>query len=164
VVVGVAYSATGIVEPEGPLAPRFFTSFSDYLAQYIFLVALAGTMVTVASLHASQRGRYGWTGTLGALAAFVGHLILLYVTLEQINFEASAGPGFQQVASLAILVGLVLLGLGTLDAWVLPRWCGVILIMGGVLFLGVVPFSLVGVLFWAYGWLLLGAVLGIVWA
>lgn len=92
--------------------------------------------------------------------------------MEQINFGASAGPGFQQVGALAVLAGLVLLGLATLNARVLPRWTGASLIVGGVLFVFAAAFSVagpvvgpvVGMAVWSSRWALVGLLLGVVWA
>ena len=155
VVAGVAYVLTGIVDRQGPLYPRFFNSFSDYLVQYTFLAALVGTLVTLAGLHALQRGSYGWMGTAGIAVALVGHLLFLWVVVEQIIAGTSVEPGSQQIGSYAISVGLVLLGSATLGARVLPRWCGVVLIGVGVLA------YLSHFLIWSP---LVGIVLGAVWA
>ncbi len=48
VLAGVMYALTGVVDRQGPLYPRFFSSPSDYLVQYTFLMALAGTLVAAA--------------------------------------------------------------------------------------------------------------------
>lgn len=146
---------TGIVNRQGPLWPRPFTAFSDYLVRYTFLAALVGTLVAVVGLHVLQRGSYGWMGTAGLAMAFVGHLLFLWVVVEQIVAGSSVGPGAQQIGSWAILIGFMFLGLATLFAGVLPRWCGVVLIVGGVLA------YLSHFLVW---WPLLGIVLGVVWA
>jgi hypothetical protein len=150
------YAVTGIVDRQAPLFyPRSFDSFSDYLVQYFFLVALVGTLIALVCLHVLQGGRYGWVGTAGSAVAFYGHLLFVNVTTEQILAGTSVGPGVQQIGSWAILVGPVTVGFATLFARVLPLWSGVLLLIGGVLA------HLSHSIYW---WPLLGVVLGILWA
>jgi hypothetical protein len=155
VLAGVMYALTGVVDRQGPLYPRFFSSPSDYLVQYTFLMALAGTLVALVGLHILQRGSYGWTGTAGFAVALAGHLLFLWVVVEQIFQGTSVGPGTQQLGSYAVPIGLMLLALATLLAGVLPRWCVVALLAGGVLA------YLSKFMIWSP---LLGVVLGAVWA
>jgi hypothetical protein len=160
VIAGLAYAATGIVDRLGPLYPRSFTSLSHYLVQYVFLAALVGSIVTVAGLHALQRGRYGWVGTVGASVTVIGNLLFSYGTIEQIVAGASVGPGIQTVGFWFTLGGLVILGIATLQARLLPLWCGVVLVMG---------FPILWVLGPPLGtalgtWLPIGIYLGLFWA
>ncbi len=62
-----------LLAPQG----RVFDSFSDYLIEVIFVVALAGTLVAIAGLHVLQSGRYGLLGAAGSSIAFVGYALLL---------------------------------------------------------------------------------------
>jgi hypothetical protein len=147
------YVGTGIgslFAPQGPV----FISFSDYLIEVMFVIALLGTLVAIASLHALQRERYGRLGAAGFLVAFAGHaLMLVAATATALAGREALEPLFP-LGILAALVGLVLLWTATLRARMLPRWCGVLLI-------AVLPLS--AVLDLATG----GAgsiVLGIVWA
>jgi hypothetical protein len=68
VLAGVMYVLTDIL---GLLAPqqRVFDSFSDYLQEVIFAVAVAGTLGAIAGLHALQSGRYGRIGSGRLLAS-----------------------------------------------------------------------------------------------
>ena len=59
---GVMYALTGVVDRQGPLYPRFFTLFSDYLVQYAFLAALVATLVALVGLHALQRSNLRMDG------------------------------------------------------------------------------------------------------
>jgi hypothetical protein len=154
VVAGAAYVTAWIVSVlfvprwrwPGPIV---LYSFPGYLAEFIFVVALLGTLVAIAGLHVAQRGRYGWTGTLGSSVAAVGHLIFLYATVETLVWGTDAGPSLPDTALLVTLIGMGLLGLATLLARVLPLWCGLLLVVGYPLpvFFGV------GYNAWApYGW------------
>jgi hypothetical protein len=70
------YVGTGFVSlfaPQGPV----FISFSDYLIEVMFLIALLSTLAAIAGLHALQRERYGRLGAAGFLVAFAGHALML---------------------------------------------------------------------------------------
>ncbi len=130
--------------------PIVLYSFPGYLAELVFAVALLGTLVAIVGLHVTQRGRYGWTRTVGASVAAVGHLVFLYDTIETLVRGTDAGTNLPDVGLLAALVGMALLGFATLDAQVLPRWCALLLIVGYPLpvFFGI------GYDTWApYGWM-----------
>jgi len=149
----VMYVGTGIVSlfaPQGPV----FTSFSDYLIEVMFVIALLGTLAAIAGLHALQRERYGRLGAAGSLTAFVGHALMLVAATATALAGREALDALFPLGVLVALVGLVLLGAATLRARMLPRWCGVLLI-------AVLPLS--AVLDIATGGAG-GIVLGIVWA
>ncbi len=170
VVAGVTYVMAWAVDvlfvPQGRWpGPIVLDSFSGYLAELIFAVALAATLVAIAGLHAAQRRRYGWAGAAGSLAAFFGHVLLLYATIETTvrgtDFQETIYTGFPIIhvidtGLLISLVGMALLGLATLLARVLPRWCGFLLIVGyplpvffGIGYDGSAPFGVVPAILWA---------------
>lgn len=159
VVAGFAYAATGVVDRLGPLYPRNSMSPSEYLDQYVFLVALVGSAITVAGLHASQRDRYGWAGAVGASVALLGHLLFLYVTVWQIIARTGVGPGMQEFAFWSVLLGLALVGVATLRARVLPLWCGLVLVAGFPIlwYFGPAVGTALG------SWLPVGVYLGLFW-
>ena len=152
---GVMYVLADIL---GDLAPqqRVFDSFSDYLQEVIFAVAVAGTLGAIAGLHALHSGRYVRLGAAGSLLAFIGYALFFVRTAVTILVGAQAplyAVRLSYVGVLAVLIGSVLLGAMTLRARVLPWWCGVLLIVGFPLSLAsAVAFSTAG-----------GIVLGIVW-
>ena len=151
VLAGVMYVLADIL---GLLAPqqRVFDSFSDYLQEVIFAVAVAGTLGAIAGLHALQSGRYGRLGAAGSLLAFIGYALFFVRTAVTILVGAQAAVRISTVGVLAVLIGSVLLGAMTLRARVLPWWCGVLLIVG-------FPLSLASYVALSIG----GIVLGIVW-
>jgi len=105
-------------------------SFTDYLIEVLFVLALAGTLVAIAGLHALQRGRYERTGEADSLTAFIGHALLLLAATAPALAGREVLDAVFPLGVLAVLVGLVLLGAAPLRARVLPRWCGVLLIAG----------------------------------
>ena len=105
-------------------------SFTDYLIETLFVLGLAGTLVTIAGLCALQRGHYGRTGEAGSLTAFVGHALLLSAATATALAGREVLDAVFPLGVLAVLVGLVLLGAATLQARVLLRWCRVLLIAG----------------------------------
>ncbi len=75
VAAGVLYVLSAIISLFAP-QQRVFDSFSDYLIEILFVVALAGTLVAIVGLHTLQSGRYGRLGAAGSLIAFVGYALL----------------------------------------------------------------------------------------
>jgi hypothetical protein len=100
---------TGILSP---LVPQevVFDSFTDYLIEVLFILALAGTLITIAGLHVLQRERYGRTGAAGSLTAFVGHALLLVAATATALAGHEVLDAVFPLGVLAALVGLVLLG------------------------------------------------------
>ncbi len=108
-----------------------FDSFSDYLLQIILLVAYAGTLIAILSLHAlqSESGRYGRLGAAGSLLTFIGYAtVFVVVAVSVLEGGASLLPVRLAGAS-AVLIGSILLGSMTIRARILPWWCGVLLII-----------------------------------
>lgn len=129
---GAMYMLSSIMDLFSP-QEEGLASFPDYLAEAVFFVALLFTLGAMVGLHALQKGRYGRLGAVGFLTAFVGGSLLLLGSAALIltgREEALAFAIPSSVGLLAMLVGLVLLGAATLRARVLPRWCGVLLIVG----------------------------------
>lgn len=129
IVAGVMYILRGIVSLFDPQKPMF-TSFSDYLIQVMFIVALLGTLGAIAGLHVLHRGRYERLGVSGSLTAFVGTALLLVAAVVTILAGRVTLSTVSFIGFLATLVGLVLLGVAVLRAGVLPNWCGILLIAG----------------------------------
>jgi len=123
---------------------------------------LFGALAAIVALHTLQRGRYGSQGRLAALAAFIGLVMLPVGWLV-------AGPSYPLLLTAAVLivgvlaasVGIVGLGVVTIIAGVLPRWCGVALIAGSppgvlTLFLFSTPLVMARILPGEAGWELAG--------
>jgi hypothetical protein len=126
---GLTVSAVlALVFPGPNMGPQ--GSLSWYLIESSDAVAFTGVLVALIGLHAVQAPRYGRLGTAGFAIASAGtaSLLLAYVlylprlgldrVLDLLEYGWYAGW----------LVGLPVLGVATLRARVLPRWCGVLVI------------------------------------
>lgn len=156
---GVAWAASGIVHfvmvyPEAGAGPLGSTAM--YLIESAHAVAEAGMLGALLGLRARQAPAYGRLGTAGFIVAFLGTALLCAITVIAIITHDALGEAFLSSVfvsgMLGWLVGFPLLGVATLRAKVLPRWCGVLL-------LAYVP--LVVFLLSSYGWG--GIALGLLW-
>ena len=131
---GLAAMAAGVVfifywlfALANPLSPFLRSMF--VLAELLVLVGLIG-------FHALQKGRYGRIGRAGFYTAIVAILVHV-LSLEGTFLGGGAFFGWLAwVGILGQLVGLALYGAATLQARVLPRWCG-------IAFIVVVPLALI---------------------
>jgi hypothetical protein len=132
-------------------------------AVLLFLAGLAGLVIL--SRHT---GRFGRAGRTGVVLGVAGLVVLLLASLVQALLFAGdfvLMPYFVIPALTAVVLGFVLVGVTVLRAGVLPRWSGVLLIVGALamlianeqttLVLLLVPFGLawiaVGYLLWSRG-------------
>ena len=129
----------------------------------------------LAGLYARQAGRSGRLGVAGFVLAFMGlalmvlgnviewwisDLIFADVPLGEFKPGAHAGWGSILIGLCVLAVGLVLIGIATIQAKVLPRWSRVLPLVTGLLIaagflvgsFGVIILSL------GLGWMLLGYV------
>src|SRR5215203_2482825 len=119
---------------------------------------LVGALAAIAALHIVQRRHYGRWGAFASFAAFIGLVLLPVGWLVAVAWLV-AGPSFTPALITAVLVvgvlaasvGIVGLGIVTMSAGVLPRWCGIALIAGsppgvGILFLFLSPLGMAGIL------------------
>ncbi len=148
-VLFIVYSLLGAVtgkgDEPGPL---------DLLA----IVAYVLLVVGLVGFHALQQRSYGRIGRAGlytTIAAFVLWEILLLGGL------LGGGEGLEWlvvVGVLGTLVGEVLYGAATLQARVLPRWCGIlfIILMPVTIFLGTVLPGAYSIIWGGLVWLALG--------
>ena len=150
---GMAWVVSGVVSLVMPgQGTEEIGSFSYYLLEAFFCIATVGMLGGLAGLHALQATNYGWFGAAGFYAAFIGTALMLLSTAATI-LAGREVLNFLFVVGFLGTFGLVLLGVATLRARVLPRWCGVLLI---VAVLGIPVYFALG----NYG----GAILyGLVW-
>ncbi len=106
----------------------------------IYAIALIGVVVGLFGLYARQARGLGWLGTMGFFAAFLGSTLALVAVVlvllssgDLLARELGAqalGLGLTGILLGFVVssIGVVLLGMGTLLARVLPLWCGVALI------------------------------------
>jgi len=159
VLAAVAWAVSGIVH-FAMVYPQAGTgatgSLSDYLIESAHAVAEAGMVGALLGLRARQAPRYGWLGAVGFALAFLGSVLLCAITVIAIISGDALGEvvlGTIFISGmLGWLVGFPLLGIATLRARMLPRWCGVLLLAFFPLFLFLLA---------SYGWG--GIALGLLW-
>ena len=107
------------------------------LSSVLFLLSV---MAVIVALHLRQRERYGWRGTLGFPTALAGLALTLGAIIDlffiRVKFPILADllvPLLVGVGMLVATIGILALGGLTLDAGVLPTWCGAALIAGNPL-------------------------------
>jgi hypothetical protein len=84
--------------------------------------------VGMIGFHALQRQRYGRVGVAGFWLVIIASLVVAYGVVDFFiwgDFLQQAPPAWLGGGLLGLVVGLVLYGIATLQAKVLPRWCGV---------------------------------------
>jgi hypothetical protein len=103
------------------------------LNEGLYVVAVAGTMGGIVGLHARQAPSYGRLGIAGFLAAFTGTALLLLGLVLSFtmgsNLKWTLLDYMLGLGLWAALLGFMALGAATLRLGVLPRWCGVLLII-----------------------------------
>ena len=154
---GVAWVISGIlaIVYQGEHTPG---TFADYLVEGTFAAGLLLTVVGMVSLHALQKENYGRIGRAGfytVIVSSVAQILGLVVLLA----GSEALVWLLSIGSLGVLVGFALYGAATLQARVLPRWCGVAFIIalpitillgvyGGNIWLGLIWLAL-GYVLWS---------------
>jgi hypothetical protein len=149
--------------PQDP--PGALGHYLNYLGTAVFSAAYLGMLGGLAGLHACQMDSYGRLGRAGFLLGFAGTALAFVGQATSGIFPHNRGlgwlfgdPGFGFMAGIVFTsLRLLLMGVATVRAGVLPRLCGFVLV-------AVVVFLALG----AYGgfvvvgliWLALGYALG----
>ena len=159
---GVLWIAGGLLTlafPHSP--PEVLGTRLDYLGTSVFSAAYLGVLGGLVGLHAKQVESYGRLGPVGFLVAFLGAALLCVGQATSAIFPDTSTvgwlfdkPGYGFLAGINLfLVGLLVMGIATFRAGVLPRWCGLALI-------GMVVVSIFGAIVSAGGAFV---VIGLVW-
>src|SRR4051794_7135845 len=102
----------------------------NVLGSVLFIAAWLLLVVGLAGFHTLQEERYERIGRVGFYTVIVG--VSAYIVAQVIGFMLGSTIleflGF--LGLLVVMVGLALYGVATLQARVLPRWCGVGFIVG----------------------------------
>jgi hypothetical protein len=151
---GIAWLTSGLISLVIPgQGTEELGTFSYNLLEILFSIASAGMLAGIVGFHARQAPNYGQLGTAGFFAAFVGVFFLLASTVATILAGREVLDWLFVLGFVGTIVGFVLLGAATLRARVMPRWCGILLL---VAVLGIPVYFALG----SYG----GAILyGLVW-
>lgn len=121
----------------------------------VFIVAMLLVLAGLVGFHALQKDYYGRVGRAGFYTIVAGIVSQVLGLLVLLSGSASL-LWLISLATLAVLVGFVLYGAATLQAGVLPRWCGVALVVVfpvGLL-LGVYAYLWFGLVWLALGYAL----------
>ena len=102
----------------------FFNTGLNVLYIIVLLLSVGG----LAGFHALQKESYGRVGRGGFYTVLVSVAILILETVV-FSFGSEAIGFLNPIGLLGVLVGFVLYGAATLQARVLPRWCGVLFIV-----------------------------------
>ncbi len=116
IVYGLISFAVGKGDEPGPL-------------DILVILAMVLEVVGLVGFHTLQGRNYGRIGRAG-LYTTIGSIVLFELLLlaSLLGGDVSLG-GLVAVGVLGTLVGFVLYGAATLQARVLPRWCGILLII-----------------------------------
>jgi len=149
-VLFIVYSLLGVAvgkgDEPGPL---------DFLA----LVGYGLQVVGLLGFHALQGRNYGRIGRAGLYTTVGAIVVWEFLILAGLFAGDDGGPGWLvAVGVLGTLVGLVLYGAATLQARVLPRWCGIlfIVLMPGTILFGTLLSGAYPIIWSGLVWVLLG--------
>ena len=144
VLAGVLYALGALLHPVGEdlaayASPKWVPAHQVYwVSAMLMLFGLVG-------LYARQVEKIGWLGLVGFVLAFIGTVLvdsIFVMASTVIHLVAVQAPAlFDQVAApptfgvLMIILGYILFGIATMRAGVLPRWSGLLLIIGSAMFM-----------------------------
>jgi len=169
---GVLWIIWGLLTLAYPQTPPDVPSTRlDYLGTFVLSAAYLGVLGGLVGLRARQVDSYGSLGEAGFLLAFIGAALLCVAHGASTIFGGPGAlgwlldePGYGLMVTINLLLaGLVVLGIATLRARVLPRWCGLALIgvvvvsvFGAIVSTGA-AYVVVGLLWMALGYALWSA-------
>ncbi len=115
-------------------------------------------VVGLAGFHTLQGRNYGSIGRAGLYTSIGAILIFAFLLAADLLGGAEGLGWLSSVGEFGLLVGLMLYGAATLEARVLPRWCGVLFIIlwPGALLLGSLLLGQSGLILSGLVWLALG--------
>jgi hypothetical protein len=163
---GLAAMVGGVLLVVAPLFGRYLPQASSWLAmEALLVVALLLVPVGMVGFHALQGRDYGRIGRAGFWTVVAASLAVVLGSASYLWWGSIFGSSLlwlaMPVGPLGLAVGFVLFGVATLQAKVLPRWCGAafIVAMPAALASSIVgAFASVFMVF-GLGWLVLGYVL-----
>lgn len=147
ILAGVFYAVGALLHPVGEDLAA--VNSSNWVpAHLVYWVSILLLHFGLVGMYARQAEQSGWLGLVGFVLALIGTAlvgsILLYVSTvlpliadeaQSIFDEAATPPDFlQPVFVFGFGLGWILLGIVTMRTGVLPRWSGLMLIIGVTLF------------------------------
>src|SRR5215213_6418151 len=142
---GLASAAAGLLLLLGHLLDLGGNSeYGTVLGGSLILTAHVVLVFGLVALYAAQVEQSGLLGGLGMVLSVVGTTLVSGAVLVEIagasgaeveNVLGAGLPGtLALLGGLAFLIGLILFGVATMRAGVFPRWAGLLLIVGDVVF------------------------------
>lgn len=131
-------------------------SFLDVLVSGLFIVALLAMLVGLAGFHTLQQGDYGRIGRAGFYTVVVAALVQILAQVVLV-LSSTAAEVLDLVGLVGLMVGFVLYGAATLQARVLPPWCGVGFMVGLPIWV------ILAVVLGGFGGTLGGILFGLLW-
>ena len=148
ILAGVLYALGALLHPVGEdlgayASPKWVPAHQVYwVSAMLMLFGLVG-------LYARQVEKSGWLGLVGFVLAFIGTAFvgsIFFMASTVLPLIAAETPAlFDQAAAppalgvlvvvLGYIVGYIVFGIATMRAGVLPRWSGLLLIIGSAMFL-----------------------------
>ena len=130
---GALWVSGGLLQlafPQDP--PGMLGYYLNFLGTALFSAAYLGMLGGLVGLHVRQAGSYERLGGAGFLLASAGAALAFVGQATSAIFPQNgalgwlfADPGYGfMVGILLTSLGLVLMGVATMRAGVLPRWCG----------------------------------------
>lgn len=157
IVAGVTWIAVGLL---GLVAENPGVS---PLVNALIVVAVLLVLVGLVGFHTLQKRRYGGIGRVGFYTVIVAIFAQVLGLLAAFSGASADLVWFLlPVGALAVLVGFVLFGVATLQAKVLPRWCGIALTIAVpvlLVFGGLSDSPGIGYVWFGLVWLALGFLL-----
>lgn len=144
----------------------FASAESDAFEKLSFLPLLL-LMLGLVGVHKRQAGRTGWLGWTGFGVALIGLAVALVGTIGDLWLDVASGGPIFFVGFVIVFIGLVLFGIATRRANVLPRWRSIPFLMGVVGLLLFVSGAIIGglgvVLWLLVSWILVWGLFGAGW-
>jgi len=157
---GLAAMVGGVLFVAAPLFGRYSPQAYVFLPamEVLLVVALLLVPVGMVGFHALQSQNYGRIGRAGFWTAVVASLAVVLGSASYLWWGSVFGSSLlwlaMPVGPLGLLVGFVLYGVATLQAKVLPRWCGVAFIVA-------LPVALASSIPWSFASMFI--VFGLMW-
>jgi hypothetical protein len=127
---GVAYIGVGLIE-ERLVEYLYYMGNIGY--GFIAVLLPLGAMAAIAALYVLHRERYGLVGAVVSLVALVGLALATgALTVGVVSTSPDIDSLFIALLTglLVATIGIVLLGASSVSTQILPRWCGIALMVG----------------------------------
>ncbi len=131
---GLAAMVSGLLFVAAPLFGRYLPqAFSLGTMEVLLVIALLLMPVGMVGFHALQRQSYGRTGGVGFWMVVLAALAVALGSASYLWWGSVFGSSLlclaMPIGPLGLVTGFLLYGVATLQARVLPGWCGVVFII-----------------------------------